>query len=454
WGFYLLKVGLDVLIINPYFSMAVFLTAFPLSAVVWSFFIYRAQGSRGTVKADVLIFSLVYLTHPIWNYQYVFRNQIEVFSIALVILAFAMVFFAEWMNTGRILPMLLSFIGAAFVFGCYQGLTILYGEAIIVYYFLLLTTIGDGRRSLKVFWIRLFQGILFTAAVYGFSVLLTILSRKIADVADGNAYLTYGIRWGKDPADECLRNVLAFVKEAVFGNASIFTPIFAVLILLLILWIAERVIRRKKGALLQIPVAFAMILFCFILDFLAGTRVILRTQSLIAFCIAFLAEFLFVRIYGAFKEKAPLLSAVGLGIALCLAVLPAAQQSDRCLYVMTKVLESDEETLKGFYNEALKQGAVPGMRVYIFGAKDFEGSDAAKITGSAGYERIAVSYLSLIGTMHETKAVTAMRALGCPVDYPDKEYKETARRIAENLPTWPREGSVYVGDGVIIIHYA
>ena len=454
WGFFLLKKGLDVMIINPYFSMAVFLTAFPLSAVVWSFFIYRAQGSRGKMKVDVLIFSLVYLTHPIWNYQHVFRNQIEVFSIALVILAFAMVLFAEWMNTGRFLPMLLSFLAVAFVFGCYQGLTILYGEAVLVYYFLLLSAIGDSRESLKVFWIRLLKGILFTVAAYGFSSLITVISRKIANVGSGNAYLMFGIRWGKDPVDECLRHIFAFVKEAVFGNASIFTPIFAVLILLLIIWMAERVIRRKKGSLLQIPVAFVMIFFCFVLDFLAGTMVILRTQFVIAFCIAFLAEFLFVRLYGAFRKKASLLSAAALGAALCLAVLPAAQQTDRCLYVMTKVLESDEETLKGFYHEALKQGAVPGMPVYIFGAKNFQGTDAAAITDSAGYERIAVSYLSLVETSHETKVVTAMRALGCPVDYPNKDYKETARLTAEKLPAWPQEGSVYVGDGVIIIHYA
>ena len=93
WGFFLLKKVLRVVIINPYFSMAVFLVAFPLSSVVWSFFIFRAQGNRADTKADVLIFGLVYLTHPIWTYQYVFRNQIEVFSIALVILAFAMAFF-------------------------------------------------------------------------------------------------------------------------------------------------------------------------------------------------------------------------------------------------------------------------------------------------------------------------------------------------------------------------
>ena len=197
-----------------------------------------------------------------------------------------------------------------------------------------------------------------------------------------------------------------------------------------------------------------MILFCFILDFLSGTRVIMRTQFLIAFCIAFLAEFLFVRICGSLRERSSLVSAVGLGLALCIAVLPAAQQTDRCLYVMTKVLEKDEETLLGFYGEALKQGAVPDMPIYIFGAKDFQGTDAAKVIDSEGYERIVVSYLSLIGTAHETKVITAMRALGCPVDYPDKEFVETAKSIASDLPTWPREGSVYVGDGVIIVHYA
>ena len=110
----------------------------------------------------------------------------------------------------------------------------------------------------------------------------------------------------------CLRNIFVFVKEAVFGNASIFTPIFAVLILLLIPWMFSRVVRRKKGAVLLFPVALVMILFCFILDFLSGTRVIMRTQFLIAFCIAFLADFLFIRICGVFREKSALLTAAGL----------------------------------------------------------------------------------------------------------------------------------------------
>ncbi len=454
WGFVLLKRVLRVLIINPYFSMAVFLAAFPFSAVVWSFFIYRARGNRENVKADVLIFGLVYLTHPIWIYQYIFRNQIEVFSIALVILAFAMVFFAEWMNTGEILPMIFSFIAVTFVFGCYQGLTLLYGEAVIVYFFLLLFQVGDSGKSLRVFWGRLLLGIIFSAASYGLSIVLTAVSRKITHTGNANGYMTQGIRWGKDPVGECLRNILVFVKEAVFGNPSIFTPVLAVLILLLAILLAGKVIRREKGALLLIPASLAMILFCFVLDVLAGTRVIMRTQFLIAFCIAFLADFLLIRIYGAFRAKSPFLSVLCLGIALCIFVVPAAQQTDRCLYVMTKVLESDEEILKAIYSEAEKQGAVPGMPIYFFGVKDAKQSDAEKMEKSDAYERFAVSYLSLIGSPYETKTVTAMRALGCPVDYPDKEFRETAKSIAADLPTWPRDGSVYVGDGVIIVHYA
>ena len=110
--------------------------------------------------------------------------------------------------------------------------------------------------------------------------------------------------------------------------------------------------------------------------------------------------------------------------------------------------------MKEIYHEALKQGAVPGMPIYIFGTKEHQGTDAEKIISSEGFERFALPYLALIGSPYETKAVSAMRALGFPVDYPDKEFKDTAKEIAADLPTWPRDGSVYVGDGVIIVHYA
>ena len=454
WGFVLLKRVLRVRVINPYFSMAVFLVAFPFSAVVWSFFICRAQGNRKNSKVDILIFGLIYLTHPIWIYQYIFRNQIEVFSIALLILAFAMVFFAEWMNTGQILPMIFSFAGVTFVFGCYQGLTLLFGEAVIVYFFLLLASVGERGKSMRVFWTRLIRGFIFAAAAYALASVLTVISRKITKTGNANNYMTQGIRWGKDSVAECLRDIFAFVKEAVLGNRSIFTPIFAVLILLLILWMIRQVMKRGRTYILMFPIAFAMILFCFILDFLAGAQVIMRTQFLIAFCIAFLADFLFIRIYGAFRERSALLTAAGLGLALVICVVPAAQQTDRCLYAITKTMESDEETMKAIYHEALKQGAVPGMPIYIFGTKEHQGTDAEKIISSEGFERFALPYLALIGSPYETKAVSAMRALGFPVDYPDKEFKDTAKAIAADLPTWPRDGSVYVGDGVIIVHYA
>ena len=454
WGFVLLKRILRVRVINPYFSMAIFLVAFPFSAVVWSFFICRAQGNRKNIKADILIFGLIYLTHPIWIYQYIFRNQIEVFSIALLILAFAMVFFAEWMNTGQILPMIFSFAGVTFVFGCYQGLTLLFGEAVIVYFFLLLPSIGEREKGMRVFWIRLIRGFLFAAAAYALASVFTLISRKITKTGNANKYMTQGIRWGKDSVAECLRDIFVFVKEAVLGNRSIFTPIFAVLILLLILWMIRQVIKHGKTYILMFPIALFMVLFCFILDFMAGTQVIMRTQFLIAFCIAFLADFLFIRIYGAFRERSALFAAVGLGLAICIAVVPAVQQTDRCLYAFTKTMESDEETMKAIYHEALKQGAVPGMPIYIFGAKEHQGTEAENLIRSEGFERFALPYLSLIGSPYETKAVSAMRALGCPVDYPDKEFRDTAKVIASDLPTWPREGSVYVGDGVIIVHYA
>ena len=454
WGFVLLKRILRVRVINPYFSMAIFLVAFPFSAVVWSFFICRAQGNRKNIKADILIFGLIYLTHPIWIYQYIFRNQIEVFSIALLILAFAMVFFAEWMNTGQILPMIFSFAGVTFVFGCYQGLTLLFGEAVIVYFFLLLPSIGEREKGMRVFWIRLIRGFIFAVAAYALASVFTLISRKITKTGNANKYMTQGIRWGKDSVAECLRDIFVFVKEAVLGNRSIFTPIFAVLILLLILWMIRQVIKHGKTYILMFPIALFMVLFCFILDFMAGTQVIMRTQFLIAFCIAFLADFLFIRIYGAFRERSALLAAVGLGLAICIAVVPAVQQTDRCLYAFTKTMESDEETMKAIYHEALKQGAVPGMPIYIFGAKEHQGTEAENLIRSEGFERFALPYLSLIGSPYETKAVSAMRALGCPVDYPDKEFRDTAKVIAADLPTWPREGSVYVGDGVIIVHYA
>lgn len=454
WGFVLLKRILRVRVINPYFSMAIFLVAFPFSAVVWSFFICRAQGNRKNIKADILIFGLIYLTHPIWIYQYIFRNQIEVFSIALLILAFAMVFFAEWMNTGQILPMIFSFAGVTFVFGCYQGLTLLFGEAVIVYFFLLLPSIGEREKGMRVFWIRLIRGFIFAVAAYALASVFTLISRKITKTGNANKYMTQGIRWGKDSVAECLRDIFVFVKEAVLGNRSIFTPIFAVLILLLILWMIRQVIKHGKTYILMFPIALFMVLFCFILDFMAGTQVIMRTQFLIAFCIAFLADFLFIRIYGAFRERSALLAAVGLGLAICIAVVPAVQQTDRCLYAFTKTMESDEETMKAIYHEALKQGAVPGMPIYIFGAKEHQGTEAENLIRSEGFERFALPYLSLIGSPYETKAVSAMRALGCPVDYPDKEFRDTAKVIASDLPTWPREGSVYVGDGVIIVHYA
>ncbi len=454
WGFVLLKRILRVRVINPYFSMTIFLVAFPFSAVVWSFFICRAQGNRKNIKADILIFGLIYLTHPIWIYQYIFRNQIEVFSIALLILAFAMVFFAEWMNTGQILPMIFSFAGVTFVFGCYQGLTLLFGEAVIVYFFLLLPSIGEREKGMRVFWIRLIRGFIFAVAAYALASVFTLISRKITKTGNANKYMTQGIRWGKDSVAECLRDIFVFVKEAVLGNRSIFTPIFAVLILLLILWMIRQVIKHGKTYILMFPIALFMVLFCFILDFMAGTQVIMRTQFLIAFCIAFLADFLFIRIYGAFRERSALLAAVGLGLAICIAVVPAVQQTDRCLYAFTKTMESDEETMKAIYHEALKQGAVPGMPIYIFGAKEHQGTEAENLISSEGFERFALPYLSLIGSPYETKAVSAMRALGCPVDYPDKEFRDTAKVIASDLPTWPREGSVYVGDGVIIVHYA
>ena len=454
WGFVLLKRILRVRVINPYFSMAIFLVAFPFSAVVWSFFICRAQGNRKNIKADILIFGLIYLTHPIWIYQYIFRNQIEVFSIALLILAFAMVFFAEWMNTGQILPLIFSFAGVTFVFGCYQGLTLLFGEAVIVYFFLLLPSIGEREKGMRVFWIRLIRGFIFAVAAYALASVFTLISRKITKTGNANKYMTQGIRWGKDSVAECLRDIFVFVKEAVLGNRSIFTPIFAVLILLLILWMIRQVIKHGKTYILMFPIALFMVLFCFILDFMAGTQVIMRTQFLIAFCIAFLADFLFIRIYGAFRERSALLAAVGLGLAICIAVVPAVQQTDRCLYAFTKTMESDEETMKAIYHEALKQGAVPGMPIYIFGAKEHQGTEAENLIRSEGFERFALPYLSLIGSPYETKAVSAMRALGCPVDYPDKEFRDTAKVIASDLPTWPREGSVYVGDGVIIVHYA
>ena len=106
WGFYYLKRLLNVELSNPYYSIAVYLICFPLSAVIWSFVLH--QWLKIQKQVLFFVFSIVYLTQPIWALQFAYRNQIEACSIVMCFLPVGMVLFSTWQEKPKLLYIICS----------------------------------------------------------------------------------------------------------------------------------------------------------------------------------------------------------------------------------------------------------------------------------------------------------------------------------------------------------
>ena len=446
WGFYYFKKFLGLYLVNPYFSITMFLFCFPLSVLFWSFLFYIWNG-RKLHTSSMVVFGVLYLTHPIWALQFAYRNQMDVCCIVMVLLPVGMYYLSVWLNENRLLYGILAFLFITFSFGCYQSFIFLYAEAVGIYFFFLIQNLSSEYPAKKrTFWLQVLKTLCFTAASYAAYSLISLFVQIRHGIPHGVSYLNDQFKWFSSPFSECVHNIASYLKMSFFGDGTAYSALYAVEVFIFIAYLVFIIVRKKSPAILSVLIGIFIILCPFALEFATAGTVVSRSQFSFVLTLAFLgmmeAEWI-LELSGNFSPKT---AGVLIFILTVIAVMPQVQDLTRLLYTDVSVIDEDEKTMDAIYYAAMQKGAGAADAICLIGTQNLPHNDSL----TADYEVIGFSYFEVTSPRME-KTIVMMNAMGYSFTAPTQEQYDAAGAEAAQMSVWPDADSVRVHDGTIIV---
>lgn len=446
WALVILKKIMGIWNINPFFAITVFVIGFPVSSVVWNYILQKWFGCDKDVYPGRIVFDIIYLTCPIWGYQFSFRNQIEGITLLLILLPISVYLLSKWLDGSNIAYAIVALCGMVFAFSGYQAFLIMYAEAVLIYFFCIVIT---GKVNRKQFYIRLLKVIIFTIVAYVlYQLSVKIVAGHLNVSREGyDNYLLAQIPWFKDGFSKCFGEMAAALKTIFFGGLNAYSAAyFAEFVIAIIMFIGYCI---KKGNLKIWTGIITVLMFALplALTILTAGAAVIRQQFAYSLALAAVGSFEFSVIYGFMIKRLPKLLLQCLVVIVMLAfTVPQVQILTRVLYTNYRVAQKDQELMSKIYATAREKGAAEGDALAFIGGQSF-GEDSTIIV----QEAIGISY-SEWASVYPDKTLWAMQANGYPVSLPTPEQKEKAYKIAENIPCWPDKESVYVEDGLTVVH--
>lgn len=401
----------------------------------------------------MIIFSTIYLSHPIWSLQFSYRNQMEMICIVMVILPIAVALFTQELDKegGKILSfnMIVSLLLTVCCFGSYQSFMFMFAEAIILYFVIRLYNGKENPKS-KVFWKKILLVLIYTMIAYVLFNEIAKFMCKRHDVGYGAAYLESQFKWFSNPVSDNMKTILGYIFNTAWGDGVVYTKILAVEVCVLIILFAAKCVKEKKFLCIECLCIMAMLMIPYLLTVVTANEVVHRSQFTFVFLVAFLAAYEIEIILSLVTPKT-----VTKFFVLCImglfsfTVLTQIQMTTKLLYSDYAVMNLDEIQMREIYYEALSKGAHEGDAIVLIGGKGKAGYLYDTITG---YEVVGYSYFEHTATYGNDKLIEAMRAYGMNVIKPTDEQIQHAYEMIDEMDCWPSgENSIRVEDGLIIV---
>ena len=444
WGFYYLKRLLNVELSNPYYSIAVFLICFPLSAVIWSFVLQ--QWLKIQKQVLFFVFSIVYLTQPIWALQFAYRNQIEACSIVMCFLPVGMVLFSTWQEKPKLLYLICSIFFVTYSFGSYQSFLFVYGAAFLLY----LLALFLQNLTLKQIWKKFCFGVLFTIICFGLYVLITKILVYVLKIPDTyGSYLSDQFRWGKEPFSTCILRVKNYLKNGLYGNGVEFTGWYGFLFLLSILCLCGKANISMVHKFFCLILLGGMLIIPFALDIVTAGTIVSRSRFAYVFVLAVMV--FLVLLEGNSFIRPQVIRYLILLFLFVRFLLPQIEILDRLLYTDARTMRDDYQWMEHIYFKAKELGAEDGMPLAFLG-------DASNVDDETmlNWEIVGESYFEVLRMyqqpIHSNKTVEAMQSYGFPFTQCTPEQVELAVSVGKDMKAcWPRAGGIKIVDGVVIV---
>ena len=439
----------------PYYSGAVFLLAFPASAVAW---LWLLDTAAGRVLRGRWAFCAAYVLAHWWSYQFYFLLQMAEVAVTLMILPVAaqLAWRALERGIGAVRRFVMLVVAAALLaltFGTYQSFAPLaiaaFSAALMLYADALPRASEEGpspavpilRRS--IFVIGVFLSAL---AVYAL----------VTSFFPPSAYLDGQVAWGTLPPLDCLWNVLRYAWHVLCAHATGSSGLFAIgLAFSALCRFALMAGERTRPSQMLLP-AVGHLMLCaspFLLALYLGQEPIPRSQIVMPVVAAILIVWSFDflssegRAEGATDGHTPTALVLALSVLVVFVSARSLSGIQRDIYT-ADVLYQQEVAFTGEIVHELE-------RAYGNELDDtpvvFVGSYQPRLNAACSHAGDwAVPQLQFGGMTANTSAFI-YAVWGVPLQGPTDEQIEMANELAPSLEVFPREESIVRAGDVIVV---
>ena len=445
WSLILIKDIFNVRLINPYFQITLFGLFFPASVILWWFCFYRWNHNIEP-RFGLVLFSAIYLSHPIWATQFSYRNQMESITILMCLMPTALLLLTDRMPEGRIPRVILSAAVTVICFGGYQSFLFMYSEGVILYLlFRLYHDYSESNR--KDFWKEILFLLVFTVFCFVAYFIISYLLCVWQGLTYGTEYLSSQFRWGSFPAAKNIQLIAKVLYDSLVSNGPVFNCLGIIEILagaVLICFVFHGRPQERILGFVFFAVSWAI---PFLLLLVTAFPVVYRSHFSFVLVLAFWGAVELGMLFHILSRRCLTDIRAFLAILILMfTIFPQVQKSTRLLYTDYMTMYNDEIQLWIIYHQALAKGAHEGDPIVFLNGK------SNYINGSmVELEVIGYSYFEFNGNYGGTKIIEAMRAYGMNVSNPTDEQCDFASSVADEMDVWPNAGGIVVQNGIIIV---
>lgn len=458
FGLMAIKKVLGTYVFNPYAASFLMLVVIFLNAMLWTWLFSWIGGKDWQNKHTNWVFPVVFFTSVISAEQNGFLLQSYEVNVALLLLGLSLIFAFKWIleKKGFLSIFLLAAIlcGAA-AFSVYQTLVPLFTAAVAFCFLLIYDASAkrEGNASAKFCFLVIGKMIMIFLVAF---IIYSLVNRCILAVLqmETTPYISDQIMWGKISLEQGIENIRLHIYKVFTGNGIFYSRSFLLAYVGMILYAVVSLLKKTTCRWLYILAMLFLLASPFFMTVLMGAEPNKRSQLLLPFVVGVGFQYLVNAITNIpiprLKSKYMFVVVSGVVGLLC---LHQSMDSARLYYTQYVQYEEDVRVAEKISTqiEQLNLGEIPSEPVVFVGGRApkknqscYQGSEL-ELIGRSFFE---VSY----GTVHGSWVMNHfMETLGYPYMMPGEEDCKKAEQIAENMPSWPNEGSIIEQDGIIIV---
>jgi len=438
WGLYFLNLIFKPFSVLPYFPSLIALFCIAMTSVL---FIANEKGNL----SGKLIFSTIFITHPIHSYYLAFNTTSMYYTMGMVVATLAFLMLKKTIDNGNkmkyyILPILLF----SFALSCYQALLSLF--LVFVVYHLFVSQFHSSTFFPKRTIILVLK--------WGAVCLLAMIVYKIGDLTtryfllgpleEGQSeYLDQFISWGKLPLFEIIKSLMAVSVHYFLGHLAPqgMSSILVIIYLPISLFFVVKLKTTIKTRLALIVLLIILVFSPFAVVYLNGTPLPLRTLMSLPLMTGMLGFFVFsqsgkrLRKLMLFIIFALLINNTYINTRLFYSSY-VSWQADKvmAIRIAERIYDFDPPKKNGRIHVVLV-GSFVHQSNNLFYKSDVHGASFFQWDHGSPYR--VESFFKTLG-MNEFKFVLPQRMSG---------FEEKIKQ----MPSWPEKGSVDVFEGQIVL---